>query len=60
MFQPYEVGQRVTLMMDTLRARTAVNLEAVLTGRRPELPEVVVGAHYDSALGTPLRSSSGR
>jgi hypothetical protein len=51
--QPYEVGQSATLMMGTIRARTAVNLEVVLGGRRPELPEVVVGAHYDSAQGTP-------
>jgi hypothetical protein len=38
--QPYKVGGRV-----------ALNLEVVLTGRKPSLPELVVGAHYDTATG---------
>src|SRR5947209_286724 len=53
--QPYTVGERVTLFMGKYTERQAVNLEVVLTGRRPELPEVVVGAHYDSAAGTARR-----
>lgn len=40
--QPYAVS-----------SRAAVNLEVTLPGRRPELGELVVGAHYDTALGTP-------
>lgn len=33
--------------------REAVNLEVILRGSRPEAAAVVVGAHYDSAPGTP-------
>ena len=33
--------------------RSALNLEVVLPGRRPELPTLVIGAHYDSVIGTP-------
>jgi hypothetical protein len=40
--QPYPVSSRV-----------AMNLEVTLIGLKPELPELVVGAHYDSAVGTP-------
>lgn len=40
--QPYPTSQR-----------EAVNLEVVLTGARADARELVVGAHYDSAPGTP-------
>jgi hypothetical protein len=33
--------------------RAAMNLEVVLPGTRPELPTLVIGAHYDSVEGTP-------
>lgn len=36
-----------------VRDRPAANLELVLPGRRPSLPALVVGAHYDTAPGTP-------
>jgi hypothetical protein len=38
--QPYDVT-----------TRPAMNLEVVLPGTRPEWPELVVGAHYDTAMG---------
>ena len=38
--QPYKVGGRM-----------AINLEVVLTGRSPNLRELVVGAHYDTTMG---------
>ncbi len=40
--QPYEVS-----------LRSARNLEVTIEGTRPGLPELVVGAHYDTAFGTP-------
>ena len=33
--------------------RGAVNLEVVIRGCNPKLPTLVIGAHYDSAPGTP-------
>lgn len=40
--QPYAVS-----------SRAAMNFEITLAGTRADLPELVVGAHYDSAVGTP-------
>jgi hypothetical protein len=37
--------------MTTMRA--AANLEVHLVGTKPERPMLVIGAHYDSAIGTP-------
>jgi hypothetical protein len=40
--------------------RPALNLEVVLAGARPELQELVVGAHYDTAMGgTPGADDNG-
>ena len=33
--------------------RVALNLEVVLPGRRPRLPSLVIGAHYDTVTGSP-------
>jgi hypothetical protein len=48
-----ESGYTVESQDYQVMSRTATNLEAVLLGRHPQLPELVVGAHYDSAMGTP-------
>ncbi len=37
----------------TVHNRAAVNLEVVLAGTKPSRPTLVIGAHYDSAHGTP-------
>jgi hypothetical protein len=51
--QLMEAGYAVAEQPYAVSSRAAVNLEVTLAGTRPELPELVVGAHYDSAVGTP-------
>ena len=48
-----EAGYAVVEQPYAVSSRTATNLEVTLEGRQLELGEVVVGAHYDSAVGTP-------
>lgn len=48
-----EIGLAIAEMPYPVRARSAINYELTLPGRDPSLPELVVGAHYDSAIGTP-------
>ena len=45
------MGHTVVDQPYAVSLRPAMNLEVTLTGTRPELPELVVGAHYDTAMG---------
>src|SRR4029079_13439484 len=45
------MGYEVVEQPFDVSIRPALNLEVVLTGSRPNLPELVVGAHYDTAMG---------
>jgi len=47
------MGHVVTDQPFDVHNRKAVNLEVLLPGRKPSLPTLVIGAHYDSANGTP-------
>src|SRR4051794_33482869 len=46
-----EMGHVVTEQPYDVIGRAALNLEIVLSGRKSALPELVVGAHYDTAMG---------
>lgn len=48
-----EAGYVVEEQAFLVSSRAAFNFEVTLLGQRPELGELVVGAHYDSAVGTP-------
>lgn len=48
-----EMGLEISEQHFSTTQRRAMNLEVVLTGKRPDLPTLVVGAHYDSVPGTP-------
>jgi hypothetical protein len=48
-----EAGPSVVEQAYDVPGRVAMNLEVVRVGRRPELPQLVIGAHYDTAWGTP-------
>ena len=47
------MGHAVTPQPFKVRSRPAVNYEVFLPGRRSSKPTLVIGAHYDSAVGTP-------
>jgi len=47
------MGHAVVDQSFDVHDRGAVNLEVVLPGRRPGRATLVIGAHYDSAVGTP-------
>jgi hypothetical protein len=47
------MGHRVSEQPFQVHNRAAVNLEVVLQGTKPTKPTLVIGAHYDSAPGTP-------
>lgn len=47
------MGHHVLEQQFEVRDRRAINLEVVLQGSRPARPTLVIGAHYDSAIGTP-------
>lgn len=51
--QLIEMGYEVVEQPYAVASRAAMNLEVTLNGTRSELPELVIGAHYDSAVGTP-------
>jgi hypothetical protein len=51
--QLLEMGYQVHDQRYATTSRTAVNLEVVIRGRSVAAPTLVVGAHYDSAIGTP-------
>jgi len=48
-----ELGYDVTAHPVESAAGLAHNLEALLVGREPALPSIVIGAHYDTVLGSP-------
>src|SRR5689334_15536497 len=48
-----EMGHVVVDQPFTVHNREALNLEVVLPGRRKNAGTIVIGAHYDSAIGTP-------
>jgi hypothetical protein len=47
------MGHPVTDQPFQVHNRPALNLEVILPGSRPSKPTLVIGAHYDSAFGTP-------
>lgn len=47
------MGHDVVEQPFTTSRRPALNLEVHLRGSKPSLPTLVLGAHYDSAFGTP-------
>jgi len=48
-----EVGLQVSEYRYSIPMREAVNLEVTIPGTRPDLPYLIVGAHYDTAPTTP-------
>jgi hypothetical protein len=48
-----EMGPEVHEQRYATNTRAAVNLEVVIRGQCGNAPTLVVGAHYDSAIGTP-------
>jgi hypothetical protein len=48
-----KIGHEVIEQTYSTTLREAVNLEVILRGSRPKARVLVVGAHYDSAAGTP-------
>jgi hypothetical protein len=51
--QLHELGLNSVEYRYQVPDREAVNIEITLQGRRPNLPSLVVGAHYDTAATTP-------
>jgi len=47
------MGHAFTEQSYPVRGREAINLEVTIRGSRPERPTLIIGAHYDSARGTP-------
>lgn len=47
------MGHGVVEQPFAVHNRSAINLEVVLVGTKPSLGTLVIGAHYDSAHGTP-------
>lgn len=47
------MGHEVVEQRFDVHNRAAINLEVVLRGAKPRKPTLIVGAHYDSAPGTP-------
>ncbi|MCE9548067.1 MAG: M28 family peptidase [Planctomycetia bacterium] len=52
-------GHDVTRQVFDVKGRPCVNLELEITGNRQPAEIVVVGAHYDSAQGTPAANDNG-